>query len=104
MAKKLSPQPENEQQPKAGPKNYELGMHYNFNAFRFEGLGHKVQGLLVGGTDHLGNEQWEMLVIVDEGVLARCPYPILKEARKSADRFVKGHLINLITEWAESVS
>jgi hypothetical protein len=48
-------------------KNYELGQHYNFNQFRLEALGHKLQGLLVGGTDHLGNEEWEMLVIVDGG-------------------------------------
>jgi hypothetical protein len=98
MAKKLS------DQPKTGPKNYELGQHYNFNAFRFEGLGHKVQGLLVGGTDHLGKEQWEMLVIIDEVVQARCSLPTLKEARKLADRFVKGHLINLITDWAQKVT
>ena len=85
-------------------KNYELGMHYNFNQFRLEALGHKLQGLLVGGTDHLGNEEWEMLVIVDGGVLATGQYPTIKEARKGADRFVKGHLINLLTEWVEKAS
>ena len=80
-----------------GPKNYELGQHYSFNAFRLEALAHKVQGLLVGGTDHLGNEQWEMLVIIDEVVQARCSYPTIKEAREGADRFAKGHLVNLLT-------
>jgi hypothetical protein len=79
-------------------------MHYTFGPFRLEALGHKLQGLLVGGTDHLGNEEWEMIVLVDGGELARCSYPTIKEARTGADRFVKGHLINLLTEWVRKAS
>jgi len=85
--------------------NPELGMHYNgLNQFRLEALGHKLQGLLVGGTDHLGNEEWEMIVLVDGGTLATGHYPTIKEARKGADRFVAGHLINLLTEWVEKAN
>ena len=94
------PQPETEQHPKWIGPNYELGQHYNFNAFRFEGLGHKVQGLVVGGTDHLGKEEWSFMVLVDGYVQAQCGCSSLAEAWRTSDEFQRGHLVNSVLEWA----
>jgi hypothetical protein len=89
---------------KPGGPNGELGQHYNFNAFRFEGLAHKIQGLIFNDSNHLGNEHWTFMVLVDGVVRAETHCPTLKEARKDADRFVKGHLINQLCEWAGRVN
>jgi hypothetical protein len=45
-----------------------------------------------------------MIALADGEELARCSYPTLTEARTGADRFVKGHLINLLTEWVRKAS
>jgi hypothetical protein len=93
------PQPETEH-PKWIAPNYELGQHYNFNAFRFEGLSHKMQGLIVGGTDHLGKEEWTFMVLIDNYVQAQCPCSSLEEARRTSEGFQRGHLVNSVLEWA----
>jgi|GraSoi_2013_60cm_1033757.scaffolds.fasta_scaffold05444_6 hypothetical protein len=75
----------------------------NWIMHRFEGLGHKF---IVRVWEDLwqpegGASRWQIEALFDGSVAAQGSAATDREARKFADRFFKGHMVNQIAGWAE---